>query len=114
MLKISKTIYDPPETADGKRILVMSIWPRGISKEKINLWMKELGTEKELIKKWKEEKISWEEFSKEYKKSLKGKEPILKELAQESKKHTISLLCSCKDEKHCHRWLLKQAIEAML
>src|SRR5207249_2011720 len=104
-----KTIYDPKDASDGKRILVMSLWPRGVSKDKIDIWEKELGTDKELIKKWKAGLISWDAFAKEYKKSLKGKEAFLKELACEAKKHTITLLCSCKDEKHCHRHLLKKA-----
>lgn len=114
MIKIEKTIYDEAEKSDGQRILVMRIWPRGIKKEKIDLWLKELGTENELIKQWKEEKITWAQFTREYKKSLKGKEEILKNLAQESKKKTITLLCSCKDGEHCHRYLLKKAIAAYL
>lgn len=111
MIKTEKTIYDVKDASDGKRILVMRLWPRGVSKDKIDVWMKELGTEPELIKKWKSGEVTWATFAKEYKKSLKGKEPLLKELAQEAKKHTISLLCSCKEEKHCHRHLLKEAIE---
>jgi uncharacterized protein YeaO (DUF488 family) len=70
MLKIEKNIYDKPEQSDGKRILVMRLWPRGISKDKIDVWMKELGTEKELIKKWKAGKIDWSHFAKENKKRI--------------------------------------------
>lgn len=113
MIKTEKTIYDPVEASDGKRILVMRMWPRGIKKEKVNLWLKELGTEIGLIKKWKAGKISWVDLSKEYRRSLKGKEEILEKLASESKKKAVTLLCSCKDEEHCHRYLLKQAIEAL-
>jgi uncharacterized protein YeaO (DUF488 family) len=111
MIKTTKTIYDEVEASDGARILVMRLWPRGIKKEKIDLWIKELGAEPELIKKWKGGEISWAEFSKEYRKSLKGKKEILRALALESKKKSITLLCSCKDEKHCHRYLLRKAIE---
>ena len=74
MIKIDKTIYDKPEKADGKRILVMSLWPRGIKKEKVDLWMKELGTPRELIKKWKSGKIPWTDIAKEYAKVLKSNE----------------------------------------
>lgn len=92
----------------------MSLWPRGVSKEKIDLWMQELGTEPSLIKQWKAEQISWEQFAKEYKKSLKGKEAHLREIAKMAKLGNVTLLCSCKDEKHCHRSLLKAAIDALL
>ncbi len=114
MIKTAKTVYDPEEKSDGKRILVMRLWPRNVRKEKIDLWLKELGTEKETIKEWKEGKISWTDFRKKYLDSLKGKEEQLKSLASEAKKKPITLLCNCKDEEHCHRTLLKKAIEKYL
>jgi uncharacterized protein YeaO (DUF488 family) len=110
MIKIEKSIYDKREPSDGKRILVMRIWPRGISKDKIDEWIKELGTGKVLIKKWKGGKISWSDFSKEYKKSLKGKEELLKRLAKESEEGNITLLCTDRDPARCHRSLLAQEI----
>jgi len=109
-IEIEKTVYDKKEASDGKRILVMRFWPRGISKDKVDVWIKELGTDKELIKKWKTGKISWNNFSAEYEKGLKGKEYLLKDLAKQAKEGTITLLCSCKDMNHCHRYLLKIAI----
>jgi uncharacterized protein YeaO (DUF488 family) len=50
-------------------------------------------------------------MAKEYLQDLKGKESELRELARMAKHETITLLCSCKDEHHCHRILLKQAIK---
>jgi uncharacterized protein YeaO (DUF488 family) len=111
MIKTEKTVYDKPEASDGKRILVMRIWPRGISKDKIDVWMKDLGTEKDLIMKWKSGKISWTDFAAEYKKSLRGKEETLRELAKESQKGNITLLCTDKDAIHCHRTLLAEEIQ---
>ena len=111
MIKIEKSVYDKPEPSDGKRILVMKFWPRGISKDKVDLWMKDLGTDKELIKKWKKGKVPWDKFAAEYRKSLKGKEELLRNLAEESKAGTITLLCTDRDPNRCHRSLLKAAIE---
>ena len=111
MIKIEKTVYDEPEALDGKRILVMRTWPRGISKDKVDIWMRELGTDRELIRKWKAGKVSWDKFVAEYRKSLKGKEDLLRNLAKESKAGTITLLCTDKDPNRCHRSLLKTAIE---
>jgi uncharacterized protein YeaO (DUF488 family) len=111
MIKTDKTVYDKREGSDGKRILVMRIWPRGVSKNKVDVWMKELGTEKDLIKKWKLGKISWANFASDYRRSLRGKEDILKKLAGESEKEDITLLCSDKDASHCHRTLLASEIE---
>ena len=110
MIKTEKSIYDKPESSDGKRILVMRMWPRGISKDKIDVWMKELGTEKDLIKKWKSGKESLSHFSKEYKKRLRGKEEALKALAKESQNSDITLLCTDRDAARCHRSLLAEEI----
>ncbi len=114
MIRTDKTVYDRPEPSDGERILVMRTWPRGISKDKVDRWLKELGTEMDLIHEWKSGKVSWAEFSRRYLESLKGKEALLKELAAKSKKTTITLLCTDKDEARCHRSLLKSEIERHL
>ena len=115
MIKTEKTIYDKSEPSDGERILVMRIWPRGISKEraKLDAWMKDLGTERELIKKWKSGKVTWPEFEREYRQSLKGKEEVLKDLAARSRKGDITLLCTDKDPARCHRTILADAIRKM-
>ena len=113
-IKTEKSVYDKPEHADGLRVLVMRTWPRGISKEKVDVWFKDVGTEMELIHLWKEGKVTWGEFSRRYVASLKGKENILRELATKSKKGTITLLCTDKDPNRCHRTLLKKEIEKYL
>jgi uncharacterized protein YeaO (DUF488 family) len=112
MIRIEKSVYSPPEPSDGKRILVMTLWPRGVSKDKVDVWAKELGTPRELIKRYKAGKMGWSEYSAEYRKSLRGKEQLLKSLADEARKGTITLLCTEKNPSACHRSLLKAAIEA--
>jgi uncharacterized protein YeaO (DUF488 family) len=113
LIRIEKTVYSPPEKSDGRRILVMTLWPRGVSKDKVDVWMKELGTPRDLIKRFKAGEVSWKQYSAEYTKSLRGKEPLLRKLAEEAKDGTITLLCTEKDPNTCHRSLLKGAIEAI-
>lgn len=107
-------MYDAPEPSDGKRILVMTLWPRGVRKDNVDLWMKELGTPRDLIAKWKSGKIAWSKFMDAYRKSLRGKETRLRELARESEQGTITLLCTDRDPARCHRSLLKEEIERLL
>jgi uncharacterized protein YeaO (DUF488 family) len=92
----------------------MTLWPRGVSKDKVDVWLKELGTPRDLIKRKKAGKVTWAEFKAEYRKSLKGKEETLKELADRSKKGTVTLLCTEKDPSECHRSILKEEIERFL
>ncbi len=114
MIKIEKSVYAAPEPSDGKRVLVMTLWPRGVSKDKVDFWMKELGTPRDLIKRYKAGKVKWQDFKTEYLRSLEGKEDALRELALESKKETITLLCTERDPATCHRSVLKGAIEKYL
>jgi uncharacterized protein YeaO (DUF488 family) len=114
VIKIDKSIYDPPEPGDGKRILVMRLWPRGVPKARVDLWVKELGVDRDVIRMWKSGALSWEELSQRYNESLKGKVGLLKALAEEARRGTITLLCSCRDPERCHRSLLKGAIEHLL
>lgn len=106
----TKCIYEPVEPDDDYRILVMRYWPRGISKDKIDLWEKELGTPADLIKKWKSGSISWKQFSKQYLDSISDKEESINRIAQIARDKTVTLLCSCRESKHCHRTLLKQLL----
>jgi uncharacterized protein YeaO (DUF488 family) len=114
MIKIEKTVYSPPEKSDGKRILVMTLWPRGVSKDKVDVWMKELGTPRDLIRKYKSGKMAWNAYASAYRGSLKGKEAILMSLAKEARSSTITLLCTEKDPMSCHRSILREAVEALM
>lgn len=113
-IRTDKSIYEKPESADGLRVLVMRTWPRGIPKDKVDVWYKDLGTEMDLIHSYKAGKVNWGEFSRKYVASLRGKENLLQELAAKSKKGTITLLCTDKDPARCHRTLLKTQIERFL
>ncbi len=114
MIRIEKSVYAPKEPSDGRRILVMTLWPRGVSKDRVDVWMKELGTPRDLIKRYKAGKVSWKAFAAEYRRSLKGKEAVLRGLAEDSRKNAITLLCTEKDPAACHRSILKEAIERYL
>ncbi|HET7405337.1 MAG TPA: DUF488 family protein [Candidatus Bathyarchaeia archaeon] len=116
VIQIEKTIYDKPSRSDGKRILVMRLWPRGVRKESIDLWMKDVGTARELIRKWKAGKVTRADYEKQYYEMMRGdeQEKLVKEIADYARKGPVTLLCSCKDPEKCHRSLLKKLVEAQL
>jgi len=91
----------------------MQYWPRGVKKQKIDAWYKELGTEKELIREWKAGNVSWPTFRSRYLASLRddGKQALVNELAKRAKKGKVTLLCGCRDPNRCHRAILKELIE---
>jgi len=38
----AKRVYDPPEPGDGVRVLVDRLWPRGVRREAVDVWMREV------------------------------------------------------------------------
>ena len=52
-----KRVYEEPEEADGRRVLVDRLWTRGLSKEKakVDVWVKEIAPSTELRRRrdWK-------------------------------------------------------------
>jgi len=107
----TKCIYDMSGCGDGLKILVTTYWPRGIKKEKVDRWEKELGTPPDLIKKWKGGSIDWATFSREYLKAMKSKKEKIAELAELAGKEDITILCTCREGNQCHRKILKKLIE---
>jgi uncharacterized protein YeaO (DUF488 family) len=105
-----KCIYDPPDRSDGYRVLVMRFWPRGIRKDRVDVWEKDLGTSPDLIKAWKGGKIAWAEFSRRYRTEMRSQLCKIADLAELSRTRPVTLLCGCKDETRCHRILLQQMV----
>ncbi len=94
----------------------MRLWPRGVRKESINLWLKDVGTSRELIKDWKAGNVTRAQYEKRYNIDMKGElqRKLVKEIADYARAGPITLLCSCKDPNACHRSLLKTLVEAEL
>jgi uncharacterized protein YeaO (DUF488 family) len=115
MISVEKSIYDPKSSDDGLRVLVMRYWPRGVKKEKVDVWFKDLETSAELIKAWKSGKLTWTQFRNRYIAELKDarKQTIIQELAKRSRTEKVTLLCGCHDANRCHRAILKQHIERL-
>ena len=108
----TKSVYEKAEPADGFRLLVMRRWPRGVRKDSVDEWDKELGTPNDLIDDWKAGKAEWAEFCRRYREAMKGRKERIRELAARARGETVTLLCGCRDEAHCHRSLLKELIES--
>lgn len=60
--------YDPPEEADGTRVLVDRVWPRGLSKEKAHLdqWCKDVAPSTQLRKWYGHDPEKFTEFEARY------------------------------------------------
>lgn len=99
MLKL-KRIYEKAEPADGYRILVDRVWPRGVSKERaeIALWLKEIGPSSALRKWFGHDPPRWPEFQKRYRQELRDKGELTSRIAELEKEHrVVTLVFSARD-----------------
>lgn len=97
-----KRIYEDPDPADGTRILVDRLWPRGVSKEAAALvrWMKEIAPSHELRKEFGHDSERWEEFLEAYAEELEEKPELVAELRDLAGRGTVTLLYSARDTRH--------------
>jgi len=100
MIKI-KRVYDKPTKEDGFRILVDRLWPRGISKEKVDLWLKEVAPSNDLRNWFSHDPKKWEEFKRKYERELQDKQELIHKIKQaEKEKGIVTLLYSTRNKEH--------------
>ena len=106
---VTKRIYEPSAASDGHRVLIMRLWPRGIRKERVDAWLKELGPVPTLLREFLDERITWDEYVPRYLAGLARPEAqaAIAEVRRQARDGRVTLLCGCADETHCHRSLLR-------
>jgi len=104
----TKRIYEPASRADGTRVLVMRLWPRGIRKSAVDIWLRDLGAELRNLRLWHAGRLSWPELRRRYLAGLKQPPAAdaLAELRALTRRGPVTLLCSCADPARCHRTIL--------
>lgn len=97
-----KRIYEPVHHADGFRVLVDRLWPRGISKTAAQLdeWMPDLAPSTALRQWFNHDPARWVEFCRRYHEELKTKDSLITALFKQAGTQPITLLYSAKDEQH--------------
>lgn len=110
-----KRIYDPPSAADGKRVLVDRLWPRGLTRDaaKIDLWVKDIAPSPELRRWFGHDPRRWGEFQKRYRAEL-AENPQASATLIELKKAAkpLTLLFGAKDVAHNNAVVLKDFLES--
>lgn len=115
MIRI-KRVYEPAARADGQRILVERLWPRGIRKESLSLtgWCKEASPSHELRKWFNHDPARWKEFQRRYRAELNGKSETWQRLLEAAKEDNLTLLFSAHDTEHNNAIVLKAFLDGQL
>ena len=89
-----KRAYEPAKGADGFRVLVDRLWPRGLSKEQANvdLWLRDVAPSDALRKWFAHDPDKWPEFRQRYHAELKDKTDTLRSLHQLEQEHRVITL----------------------
>ncbi len=107
---ILKRVYEEPTEADGVRILVDRLWPRGLSKERarVDVWLKEIAPTTELRKWFNHEPAKWPEFKKRYRSEMSKNTEALAALKRYLANGKVTILYGAKDEDHNEAVVIRQ------
>ncbi len=107
-----KRAYAAAEAADGTRILVDRLWPRGVSRQKAALddWMKDIAPSTELRQWFGHEPSRWVEFQRRYKAELRQHGTDLDRLRGIAAKGTLTLVYAARDEAHNDAVVLRDVL----
>jgi uncharacterized protein YeaO (DUF488 family) len=110
---VIKRIYEPPADADGYRVLVDRLWPRGVKKDEAELdaWMKDVAPSTELRTWWDHDPERFEEFGERYLEELDGSAALAVLRAVCASKPRVTLLYAAHDPEVNHALVLRNALD---
>jgi len=93
-----KRVYESRSRADGARVLVDRLWPRGFRKDdpRVGIWLKEVAPSKELRAWYNHQPERFDEFTARYEKELQGSEAF-DELRMLAKRGVVTLVTATRD-----------------
>lgn len=94
-----RRVYDSPEPGEDLRVLVDRVWPRGISKDKVDLWLKDIAPSADLRKWYGHVPERWPAFHRKYLKELAGNPEAVAELRRAGRGRTVTLLYGARDRE---------------
>jgi uncharacterized protein YeaO (DUF488 family) len=110
-----KRVYEKPAKADGQRILVDRLWPRGLSKEAaaVDRWLRDLAPSNDLRKWFHAQPEAWNEFRRRYMKELGtlAAGEALEKLYALADQGNVTLLFASRNQDRNNATVLKELLE---
>ncbi|MEU8791306.1 DUF488 family protein [Streptomyces sp. NPDC048643] len=101
-----RRVYDAPESADGRRILVDRLWPRGLSKERASLdeWLKDVAPSNGLRVAYHAGELDFAAFQGHYQAELDDSEhaAAVEHLLDLAREETVTLVTAVKEPENSH------------
>lgn len=91
---LAKRIYDPAEPADGYRLLVDHVWPRGVTRERaaLDAWARELAPSDELRKWFNHIAERFDAFRRRYRDELAERGELLGDLRRRAGTQPLAIV----------------------
>jgi uncharacterized protein YeaO (DUF488 family) len=106
--------YEPPTRSDGYRVLVDRIWPRGVSKEEIQIdeWCRNIAPSNALRHWFDHNPSRWTQFCEQYRAELAENAEVLATIVERTKSGRVTLVYAARDQEHNNAVALRDVIEA--
>lgn len=110
-----KRVYESSDEADGTRILVDRVWPRGLTKERaaVDVWLKEIAPSPALRKWFGHDPQRWQEFRSRYRAELDLNTAVVGQLLDLMTKGKVTLLYGAHDVSHNHAIVLSEYMDEL-
>lgn len=107
-----KNAREQPSAADGYRVLVDRLWPRGVSKSAVRLdqWCKELAPSDELRRWFGHRPERFEEFEQRYRRELEQQREALTALRRRARQGRVTLVYGARDREHNNAVVLARVL----
>ena len=110
-----RRVYDPAAPADGRRVLVDRLWPRGLSKDAaaVDEWLRAVAPSDELRRWYGHEPGKFAAFRKRYEAELRAPEraEALAHLRELACSGPLTLLTATRDVEHSQAAVLAARLE---
>ncbi len=115
---VVKRVYAKPAPADGTRVLVDRLWPRGLSKDRaaVDAWLRDLAPSDALRQWFHTRPAGWAAFRKRYLKELSRPEAssALERLHEwAGRRKRLTLLFASRNERHNNAVVLRDLLDGM-
>lgn len=111
-----KRIYEDPSSADGRRVLVDRLWPRGVRKAdaEVDHWLKGVAPSSELRKWFAHDPARFEKFAAAYRDELGRAPEAVGELLALARAGDLTLLYGARDPECNHARVLAEYLDEAL
>ncbi|HZO02151.1 MAG TPA: DUF488 family protein [Burkholderiales bacterium] len=108
-----KPVSEQPSIADGMRVLVDRVWPRGMTKHDVSadLWLRDAAPSGGLRRWYGHDARRWRRFSRKYRTELARQPEVLELLDDLRRRAPVTLIFAARDESHSHAVVLRDMLE---